>query len=55
MRVLLDSISGNSHIDLRDKALIGLMLYSFARIERSRRDEGGRRIHTESAHLGAAA
>ena len=32
MRVLLDSISGTLHIDLRDKALIGLMLYSFARI-----------------------
>ncbi len=32
MRVLLDSIGGTSHIDLRDKALIGLMLYSFARI-----------------------
>jgi site-specific recombinase XerD len=32
VRVLLDSISGKSHIDLRDKALIGLMLYSFARI-----------------------
>lgn len=32
VRVLLDSISGTSHIDLRDKALIALMLYSFARI-----------------------
>jgi site-specific recombinase XerD len=32
VRTLLDSISGTSHIDLRDKALIGLMLYSFARI-----------------------
>jgi site-specific recombinase XerD len=32
VRVLLDSIGGTSHIDLRDKALIGLMLYSFARI-----------------------
>ncbi len=32
VRVLLGSISGTSHIDLRDKALIGLMLYSFARI-----------------------
>jgi site-specific recombinase XerC len=32
VRVLLDSISGQCHIDLRDKALIGLMLYSFARI-----------------------
>jgi integrase/recombinase XerC len=31
-RALLDSISGTSPIDLRDKALIGLMLYSFARI-----------------------
>ncbi len=32
VRTLLDSINGTSHIDLRDKALIGLMLYSFARI-----------------------
>src|SRR3954466_10823435 len=32
VRVLLDSMGGTSHIDLRDKALIGLMLYSFARI-----------------------
>jgi integrase/recombinase XerC len=32
VRTLLDSISEKSHIDLRDKALIGLMLYSFARI-----------------------
>jgi integrase len=32
VRTLLDSISGTSPIDLRDKALIGLMLYSFARI-----------------------
>jgi site-specific recombinase XerC len=32
VRVLLDSIGGTSHIDLRDRALIGLMLYSFARI-----------------------
>jgi site-specific recombinase XerD len=32
VRVLLDSIGGTSNIDLRDKALIGLMLYSFARI-----------------------
>jgi site-specific recombinase XerD len=32
VRVLLDSIGGTSHIDLRDKALIALMLYSFARI-----------------------
>ena len=32
VRALLDSISGTSPIDLRDKALIGLMLYSFARI-----------------------
>jgi site-specific recombinase XerD len=31
-RALLDSITGTSPIDLRDKALIGLMLYSFARI-----------------------
>ena len=31
-RALLDSIDGTSPIDLRDKALIGLMLYSFARI-----------------------
>jgi site-specific recombinase XerD len=32
VRTLLDSINGTSHIDLRDKALIALMLYSFARI-----------------------
>ena len=32
VRTLLDSIDGRSAIDLRDKALIGLMLYSFARI-----------------------
>ena len=32
VRTLLDSIGGESHSDLRDKALIGLMLYSFARI-----------------------
>lgn len=32
VRVLLDSIGVTSHIDLRDTALIGLMLYSFARI-----------------------
>jgi site-specific recombinase XerC len=32
VRALLDSISGTSPVDLRDKALIGLMLYSFARI-----------------------
>ena len=32
VRTLLDSIGGTSHIDLRDKALIALMLYSFARI-----------------------
>jgi integrase len=31
-RALLDSITGMSPIDSRDKALIGLMLYSFARI-----------------------
>jgi site-specific recombinase XerD len=32
VRVLLNSISGTKHVDLRDKALIGLLLYSFARI-----------------------
>jgi|SRR5271165_3609304 len=32
VRTLLDSIGNTTHIDLRDKALIGLMLYSFARI-----------------------
>ncbi len=32
VRALLDSISRHVAIDLRDKALIGLMLYSFARI-----------------------
>jgi site-specific recombinase XerD len=32
VRTLLDSIGGTTHIDLRDKALIALMLYSFARI-----------------------
>jgi site-specific recombinase XerD len=32
VRTLLDSINGTSPIDLRDRALIGLMLYSFARI-----------------------
>jgi site-specific recombinase XerD len=32
VRTLLDSIGNTTHIDLRDKALIALMLYSFARI-----------------------
>jgi len=32
-RALLDSISGLDLVSLRDRALIGLMIYSFARIE----------------------
>src|SRR5262249_14169041 len=31
-RALLDSIDSTSHAGLRDRALIGLMIYSFARI-----------------------
>ena len=31
-RQLLDSIKGNALIDLRDRALVSLMLYSFARV-----------------------
>jgi integrase len=31
-RELLDSIDVSSHAGLRDRALIGLMVYSFARI-----------------------
>jgi integrase/recombinase XerC len=31
-RALLDSIDLSTHADLRDRALIGLMVYSFARI-----------------------
>jgi integrase len=31
-RVLLDSIDVSTHVGLRDSALIGLMVYSFARI-----------------------
>jgi integrase/recombinase XerD len=32
-RTLLDSISGRDLVSLRDRALIGLMIYSFARVE----------------------
>jgi integrase/recombinase XerC len=31
-RQLLDSIDLNTHAGLRDRALIGLMIYTFARI-----------------------
>ena len=55
VRALLDSITGTSPIDLRDKALIGLMLYSFARIGAVARDEGRGCVFAEPPSLGAAA
>jgi site-specific recombinase XerD len=40
-RQLLDSIESNTLIDLRDRALIGLMVYSFARVRATVTIKGG--------------
>ena len=54
-RGLLDSIDTGTHAGLRDRALIGLMVYSFARDRRRTRDDGRRCLYTEPAPLGATA
>src|ERR1700730_3009087 len=41
-RALLDRIDVSTHAGLRDRALIGLMVYSFARMDRRRARDGGR-------------
>jgi len=53
-RALLDSIDVATHAGLRDRALIGLMVYSFARIGRARHDGRGC-VHAEPPAVGAAA
>jgi integrase len=45
-RALLDSIDVSTHAGLRDRALIGLMVYSFARIGAARRSAWRSRMST---------
>lgn len=51
----LDSIDASTPAGLRDKALIGLMTYSFARVVRSSRHEGRGSLHAELPPVGEAA
>jgi integrase/recombinase XerC len=54
-RALLDSIDITKPVGLRDRALIGLMVYSFARHRRSAFDEGGGRLRAEPPPMGSIA
>ena len=54
-RALLDSIDVTTHAGLRDRALIGLMVYSLRAHRRGARDEGRGRVHAEPPAVGAAA
>ena len=51
----LDSIDLSKPVGLRDRALIGLMVYSFARIGAALGNEGRGRVRAEPPALGAAA
>jgi site-specific recombinase XerC len=53
-RILLDSIDVTTQAGLRDRALISLMVYSFARRRRAR-DEGRRCLRAEPPPMGALA
>jgi len=53
-RALLDSIDIGNHAGLRDRALIALMVYSFARIGAALGDDGRGCVHAEPPSLGAA-
>jgi hypothetical protein len=53
-RALLDSINVSTHAGLRDRALIGLMVYSFARIGAARRWAGCQRCCPRSSQKGDA-
>ncbi len=50
-RAMLDAIDFTTPVGLRDRALIGLMVYTFARVGDARR----RRLRPGPVHLGAAA
>ncbi|MDF2115808.1 hypothetical protein PY365_09515 [Roseiarcaceae bacterium H3SJ34-1] len=54
-RELLDSIDVSTPIGLRDRAFIGLMVYSFACVGAAVGDEGLRRVCAEPPLVGAAA
>ena len=54
-RALLDSIPTDSLIGLRDRALIGVMVYTLRPRERGARHEGQGLLHPGTARLGAAA
>ena len=54
-RALLDSIDTSTVVGLRDRALIGLMVYSFARIGAALGDDGRGCLHAEPPAMGAAA
>ena len=54
-RRLLDGIDVTTPAGLRDRALIGLMVYSFARIGAGAGNARGGRIRAEPAPVGAAA
>jgi hypothetical protein len=53
-RALLDSIEVGTHAGLRDRALIGLMVYSFARIGRAPHDGRGC-LHAKPPAVGPVA
>ena len=46
-RALLDSIDGSTDAGLRDRALVGLMVYSFRADRRGALDAGGGRVRAE--------
>ena len=52
-RLLLDSLPANTIVGKRDRALIGLMTYTFAHW-RCHRHGGARRSYAESPHVGTA-
>ena len=53
-RALIDSIDITTPIGLRDRALIGLMVYSLRARRRSARHEGRGRVHPEPPPVGPA-
>ena len=54
-RTLLDSIDVSTPVGLRDRALIGLMVYSLRAHRRRARHEGRGRLHAEPSALGTTA
>src|SRR6516164_3880440 len=54
-RELLDSIDTSKHAGLRDRALIALMVYSFARIGGGARHDSRGCLHAEPSAMGEAA